>query len=57
MMSRGENRIKFPNPDIAMAVAADWEYFHDKIDPKRMPLVCKLNNYSHHILITKISIL
>lgn len=39
MMSRGEKRILFPNADLAMAVAADWEYFHEKIDPKRMPLV------------------
>lgn len=43
MLSRGENRIKFPNEDIAMAVASDWEFFHKRIDPKRMPLV-RLSN-------------
>lgn len=38
MMSRGDRRIQFPNADLAMAVAADWDYFDEKIDPKRMHL-------------------
>jgi ATP synthase F1 complex assembly factor 2 len=36
--SKEGRRITFPSEELAVAVAADWEYMHRRVDPKRMPL-------------------
>lgn len=47
--SKEGRRINFPSEELAVAVAADWEYMHRRVDPKRMPLVRSLYFPQFHL--------
>lgn len=46
--SKEGRRINFPSEELAVAVAADWEFMHRRVDPKRMPLVRYYGSFPFH---------